>query len=141
VGAGYDAVNRGPALFEFDGMPSEGHTAQDLENAIRGQIEQLKEEGITEAELQRVKAQVIAADVYQRDSMFYQAMQIGMLESTGLSWRDLESFPKRLQAVTAEQVKEVANKYLNDDQLTVAILDPQPIDENKPEAPEVPHVH
>jgi zinc protease len=141
VGAGYDAVNRGPALFEFDGMPSEGHTVQDLENAIRGQIEQLKEEGITEAELQRVKAQVIAADVYQRDSMFYQAMQIGMLESTGLSWRDLESFPKRLQAVTAEQVKEVANKYLNDDQLTVAILDPQPIDENKPEAPEVPHVH
>jgi len=79
--------------------------------------------------------------VYQRDSMFYQAMQIGMLESTGLSWRDLDEFPKRLQAVTAEQVKAVANKYLVDDQLTVAVLDPQPIDENKPQAPEVPHVH
>lgn len=141
VGAGYDAVNRGPALFEFDGTPSESHSVEDLELAIRSQIAQLKEDGITEDELQRVKAQVIAADVYQRDSMFYQAMQIGMLESTGLSWRDLDDFPKRLQAVTAEQVKAVANKYLVDDQLTVAILDPQPMDENKPQAPEVPHAH
>ncbi|MDR2220747.1 MAG: insulinase family protein [Methylobacillus sp.] len=139
VGAGYDAINRGPALFEFGGTPSEGHSADELEKGIRAQIEKVKKEGITEDELQRVKAQVIAADVYQRDSMFYQAMQIGMLESTGFSWRDIDEMPKRLQAVTAEQVKEVANKYLTDDQLSVATLDPQPIDENQPEAPEVPH--
>lgn len=139
VGAGYDAINRGPALFEFGGTPGEGHSAEEVENALRAQIEKVKKEGITEDELQRVKAQVIAADVYQRDSMFYQAMQIGMLESTGFSWRDIDEMPKRLQAVTAEQVKEVANKYLVDDQLSVATLDPQPIDENQPEAPEVPH--
>lgn len=141
VSAGYDAVNRGPALFEFDGTPSEGHSVQELESAIRAQVALLKKDGITEDELQRVKAQVIAADVYQRDSMFYQAMQIGMLESTGLSWRNIDEFTKRLQTVTAEQVKQVANKYLVDDHLTVATLDPQPIDENKPQAPEVPHVH
>jgi zinc protease len=140
VGAGYDAVSRGPALFEFDGSPSEGSTVDDLEIAIRGQIEQLKEAGITEEELQRVKAQVIAADVYQRDSMFYQAMQIGMLESTpGLSWRMLDDFTRRLQAVTAGQVQTVARKYLVDDKLTVAVLDPQPIDENAPKHKEAPH--
>jgi len=138
VSAGYDAVNRGPALFEFDVTPSEGYTVEDVEVAIRGQIEQLKEEGISEEELQRVKAQVIAADVYQRDSMFYQAMQIGMLESTpGLSWRMLDSFTQRLHAVTAEQVREVARKYLVDDRLTVAVLDPQPIDENAPKPKEI----
>ena len=141
VGAGYDAINRGPALFEFDGTPSEGTTVADLEVAIRGQIEQLKQDGITEDELQRVKAQVIAADVYKRDSMFYQAMQIGMLESTGLSWRDLAEYPRHLQAVTAEQVQAVARKYLVDDQLTVAVLDPQPIDENAPKHKEMPHGH
>lgn len=141
ISASYDAVNRGPALFEFDGVPSEGSSVADLETAIRGEIEQLKEDGITEEELQRVKAQVIAADVYQRDSMFYQAMQIGMLESTGLSWRYLDEFPQRLQAVTAEQVQAVARKYLVDDQLTVAVLDPQPIDEHKPQHQEMPHVH
>ena len=141
ISASYDSVNRGPALFEFDGVPSEGSSVADLETAIRGEIEQLKDEGITEEELQRVKAQVIAADVYQRDSMFYQAMQIGMLESTGLSWRYLDEFPQRLQAVTAEQVQAVARKYLVDDQLTAAVLDPQPIDENKPQHQEMPHVH
>lgn len=141
VSVGYDAVNRGPALFEFDGTPSEGTSVQDLEIAIRGQIEQLKQDGISEEELQRVKAQVIAADVYQRDSMFYQAMQIGMLEGTGLSWRDLDDYPRHLQAVTAEQVQAVARKYLVDDTLTVAVLDPQPIDENAPKHKEVPHGH
>jgi zinc protease len=141
VSTGYDAVNRGPALFEFDGTPSEGTTIEDLELAIRNEIDTLKQNGITEEELQRVKAQVIAADVYQRDSMFYQAMQIGMLESTGHSWRALEEYPRHLQAVTAAQVQAVARKYLDDDKLTVAILDPQPIDESKPKHQEVPHVH
>jgi zinc protease len=141
VSVGYDTVNRGPGLFEFDGTPSEGTSVQDLEVAIRGQIEQLKQDGISEEELQRVKAQVIAADVYKRDSMFYQAMEIGMLEGTGLSWRDLNDYPRRLQAVTAEQVQAVARKYLVDDRLTVAVLDPQPIDENAPKHKEIPHGH
>ncbi len=141
IDAGYDMLNRGPAMFEFDGTPSEGSTVADLENAIRGEIENLKQNGVTEDELTRVKAQVIAADVYKRDSMFYQAMLIGQLESVGLSWRALEEYPKRLQAVTADQVLAVARKYLDDDKLTVATLDPQPIDENAPKHKEMPHVH
>ncbi|WP_414691709.1 M16 family metallopeptidase [Novimethylophilus sp.] len=141
IGAGYDMLNRGPSMFEFDGTPSEGATVQDLELAIRGEIDNLKENGVTEDELQRVKAQVIASDVYKRDSMFYQAMQIGQLESVGLSWRLLDEYPKRLQAVTAEQVQAVARKYLDDDKLTVATLDPQPLDENAPKHKEMPHVH
>ncbi|MCE9633902.1 MAG: insulinase family protein, partial [Methylophilales bacterium] len=138
VSAGYDMINRGPSQFEFDATPSEGTSIADLELAIRGEIETLKNEGVTEEELQRVKAQVIAADVYKRDSMFNQAMEIGMLESTGHSWRDLADYTKRLQAVTPEQVQAVARKYLVDDRLTVAILDPQPIDENAPKK-EAPH--
>jgi zinc protease len=141
VSTGYDTINRGPSLFMFDGTPSEGSSLADLENAIRGEIENLKANGVTEEELQRVKAQVIAADVYQRDSMFYQAMQIGQLESTGHSWQVLNEYPKRLQAVTAEQVQAVARKYLDDDKLTVAMLDPQPVDENAPKHKEVPHAH
>jgi zinc protease len=141
ISAGYDIINRGPAMFTFDGTPSEGSSVEDLELAIRGEIDNLKDNGVTEEELQRVKAQVIAADVYKRDSMFYQAMEIGQMESTGLSWKALKEYPKRLQAVTAEQVQAVARKYLDDDKLTVATLDPQPIDENAPKHKEVPHAH
>jgi zinc protease len=66
--------------------------------------------------------------------MFYQAMQIGQLESVGLSYRDLEVMVKKLQAVTAEQVREVAKKYVKDDSLTVAVLDPQPLEQKLPSA-------
>jgi zinc protease len=66
--------------------------------------------------------------------MFYQAMQIGQLESVGLSNHDLDTIIKKLQAVTAKQVHEVAIKYLIDDGLTVAVLDPQPL-EQRPAIP------
>ena len=54
----------------------------ELEQGIRSEIAKLQRDGVSEEELQRVKAQVMAAQVYQRDSMFYQAMLIGKLEST-----------------------------------------------------------
>jgi zinc protease len=145
VGAGYDLIQRGKtALFELDGTPSEGRTAAQLEEAVLREIEAIKEKGVTEEELKRVKAQVIAGDVYQRDSMFYQAMQIGRLETTGYSWRLLDKYPDKLAAVTAEQVQQVAQKYLTRDNMTVAILDPQPLDPGeKAKQPqgELQHVH
>ena len=141
VGAGYDMIARGrQGLFELAGSPSEGKTVAELEAAILQQIEKVKESGVTAEELKRVKAQVIAADVYQRDSVFYQAMQIGQLELTGFSWKILKDYPAKLSAVTSEQVQEVAKKYLVKDNMTVATLDPQPIDPNaKPKGK--PHVH
>jgi len=95
---------------------------------------------VTQQELNRVTASVIAADVYQRDSMFYQAMQIGQLETMGYSWRLLKEYPEKLKTVTSEQIQAVAKKYLVKDNLTVATLDPQPIDPNaKPGGK--PHIH
>jgi zinc protease len=139
--AGYDIMSRGRlSLFELDGMPSEGKTVAELKAALLQQIEQIKETGVTVEELDRVKAGVIAADVYQRDSMFYQAMQIGTVESIGFSWKILDDYPVKLRAVTPEQVQAVAKKYLLQDNLTIATLDPQPIDPNaKPQGK--PHVH
>ena len=141
VSAGYDIMSRGRlSLFELDGTPSEGKTVAELEAALLQQIETIKASGVTTQELDRVKAAVIAADVYQRDSMFYQAMQIGTVESIGFSWKILDSYPAKLRAVTAEQVQAVAKKYLLQDNLTIATLDPQPIDPNaQPKGK--PHVH
>lgn len=141
VSAGYDILSRGrQSLFELDGTPSEGKTVVELEAALLQQIEKIKESGVTVEELDRVKAGVIAADVYQRDSMFYQAMQIGTVETTGFSWRILDDYPNKLRAVTPEQVQAVAKKYLLQDNLTIATLDPQPLDPNaKPQGK--PHVH
>ncbi len=142
VDAGYDMIQRGRhSIFVLDGTPSEGKSVADLEAAILQEIEKIKATGVTEEELLRVKAQVIAADVYQRDSMFYQAMQIGQLETAGFSWRLLQEYPAKLQAVTSAQVQAVAQKYFNKDNMTVATLDPQPIDPNDNAPKGKPHVH
>ena len=133
--SGYSAISRESTLFTFDGVPASGHTIEDVEQAVRAQIERLKTEPISDQELKRVKAQVVAQDVYARDSVFYQAMQIGQLETTGRSWRLLDERVERLNAVTAQQVKKVARKYLHDDNLTIAVLDPVPIDKKHKRAP------
>ena len=139
--AGYDATNRGrQSLFELDGTPSEGKTVADLEKALLEQIEKIKISGATEQELNRIKAGVIASEVYKRDSMFGQAMELGTLETTGYSWRLSKEYITKIQAVTSEQVQAVAKKYLIKDSMTVATLDPQPIDPNaKPQGK--PHTH
>ena len=74
----------------------------------------------------------MAGHVYQRDSIFSQAMQIGRLESIGLSFRDIDLMLEKLKAVTAEQIRDVAKKYFSDDNLTVAVLDPQPLEQKTP---------
>jgi zinc protease len=128
VGAGYDSTSRGPSLFTLEATPSTGKTVQDVETALRGEIALLVKDGVSEDELKRVKAQVTASEVYKRDSLFYQAMQIGQMESIGLGHKAIPVMLEKLRAVTAEQVQQVAREFLQDDNLTVAVLDPQPLD-------------
>ena len=132
VSASYAATSRGPSMFYLSGTPSEGKTAVELEQALNDEIKRLIEEGVTEDELARVRAQVVASHVYQRDSIFSQAMQIGRLEGVGLSHRSLDTMLEKLQAVTTEQVREVAKKFFKEDSLTVAVLDPQPLEQKRP---------
>ena len=69
--------------------------------------------------------------MYEQDSIFYQGMVIGQLETAGLPWRLKDEFVERINAVTAEQVQAVAKKYLVESGLTVAELDPLPMDGDK----------
>jgi zinc protease len=131
AGGGYDSTSRGPGLFTLEATPSTGKTVQDVEAALREQIALLVKDGVNEDELKRVKAQVMAAEVYKRDSLFYQAMQIGQLESTGLGYQAIPVMLDKLKEVTAEQVQQVAREFLQDDNLTVAVLDPQPLSGKK----------
>ena len=127
---------RGPQLFFMEGVPANGKTVADLEGALRGQIKRVADEGVTEAELNRVKTQWIASEIYQRDSVFSQANELGALWAIGLPLETKDKLIDMLRKITAEQVKAVANKYFGDDQLTVAVLNPQPRDPNaKPRTP------
>jgi zinc protease len=131
--AGYDAVARGPGMFMVDATPAPGKSVAELERAIRAELARVQKEGISEAELERVKAQVIAADVYQRDSLFYQAMQLGEYVTTGLPPEALMRRVDKLRAVTARQVQDAARQWLQDDRLSVGELDPQALKSQAPE--------
>ena len=67
----------------------------------------------------------MASQTYKLDSMFAQAMEIGQLEAVGIPYQQANRMIAKLQAVTADQIKEVAIKYFRDDQLTIGLLDPQ----------------
>lgn len=125
--AGYESTSRGPGLFTLDATPSTGKTASEVEAALRQEIALLVKDGVSEDELKRAKAQAVAAEVYKLDSLFYQAMQIGQMESIGLGHRAIPVMLEKLQAVMAEQVRQIAKELLQDDNLTVAVLDPQPL--------------
>jgi zinc protease len=125
VSAGYDMNARLPTLFMFDGVPAEGKTAKELEAAINEQISQLKKAPVEAKELARIKAQVVASSVYKKDSNFYQAMQLGMLETVGIGWQKEAEYVKNVKAVTAKQLQSVAKKYLVEDHLTVVHMLPQ----------------
>ena len=135
AGAGYDSTSRGPAQFMLEGVPADGKTAADVEAALRGEVKKIADSGVTEAELKRVKAQVIAAQVYKRDSIFGQAMEIAQYEMSGLSHKKIDRVLEKIKAVSAEQVQAVAKKYFGDDTLTVATLNPLPITEKPKEPP------
>ncbi|MCK5191719.1 MAG: insulinase family protein [Methylococcales bacterium] len=133
-GAGYSLMSRLPELFMLDATPAEGQTVFDMEYALKEEIYNLKSELVSEEELQRVKAQVSARAVYERDSNFYQAMQLGMLETVGIGWQKVDEYVEKVNQITAEQVRDAARKYLLEDKLNIAYLDPQPITGQKQRA-------
>lgn len=127
--ASYSAFTQGDSLFTVSGMPNAARdiTLAELEEAIWEQIDLLKETPPDSAELTRVKTQLIAEDVYARDSITHQANLIGQLESVGLSWRLIEQDAAALEAITPEQIGTVARRYLVPERLTRGhIVPPSP---------------
>lgn len=130
--ASYDGYGRLPDLFTLSGMPAKDVKPETLKSALLEQVEKLKAAPISAEELERVRAQIISGEVYDRDSQQSQASTLGALESVGLGYKLADEYVDNILAVTPEQIQAVAKKYLVEDHMTVAELDPQPIDPNKP---------
>ena len=141
AGAGYSMVNRGnESSFELYATPSESVSTNDLILALKTELNKIKENGVSDDELNRIKTIIIANDVYQRDSVFYAAMQIGQLETMGYKHEILDGYIKNIKKVTSKDLQNVAKKYFTDNALTVVTIDPQPLDLNKSKKG-TPHVH
>jgi len=128
---------RGPQVFMLFGVPASGKTAAQVEVALREQVARVARDGVQRAELQRVKTQWVAGEVYKLDSVFNQARILGVHWVNGFPLDADARIINRLRAITPQQVQAVAAKYFGDDALTVATLLPQPLDkQRKPRVPQ-----
>lgn len=106
----------------FTAIPAENVSLSDLEKEIFLQINNLKKKYLSKKELEKIKTKVIANDLYKKDSLWNTAYQIGNLEAIGLSWKDENDFIKNIEAITKEQVQEVAKLYFNENNVVIARL-------------------
>jgi zinc protease len=125
AGASYDLISRGPELFMISATVAKEQSVSDLEKGILQTIQEIAMNGITEAELKRIKAQLLASQIYKRDSIFAQAMEIGSAEIAHVSWKDLDRIIERIQQIQSEQIKAAVKRYFIVDGLTIVTLEPQ----------------
>ena len=125
VGASAGLLGRGPETFTLQGVPAAGKSPAQLEVALRGEVARIAKDGVSAQELQRVKNQYAAGEIFKRDSAMGQAQELGMAWALGLPADSSEILIARLSAVTPAQVQAVAQRYFGDDELTVGVLVPK----------------
>ncbi|HMQ29272.1 MAG TPA: pitrilysin family protein [Chloroflexaceae bacterium] len=105
--------SRDPFLFELSATAREDHGAAEVERALIEEIERIQQDGVEQAELARILKQVRAQIAYSLESVTNQAMQIGMWEVLD-SYRRVDTLLEDLAAVSADDVRRVAQTYLTE---------------------------
>lgn len=120
----YNLYSRYQTQFIVYGTPTPNHSMKDMENALLSELKALKTTKVSDKELQRVKNQIIAQKTFEKDSIFGQAMELGLLQTTGLGWQKSEDYTNAINSVTPEQIQKAAQKYFQENNITVAELKP-----------------
>ena len=111
------AFYRGSALdlatFRIYASPRPDVTVDELETAIDAELQRLKDVPITAEEVERATKRMVAEAVYARDSLSGAVRSFGIALTTGRTVDDVEAWPERISAVTAEQVNEAAAYVMN----------------------------
>jgi predicted Zn-dependent peptidase len=111
-----------PGLFAFFGVPTPGHTPEEIQGAIRAEIERLKIEDVADAELETVKTRTRANLIRRLDSNQGLANQLGTYQARDGDWRELFRDVEQIQKVTKADVRRVANATFVDTNRTVAMI-------------------
>jgi zinc protease len=122
--AEYNGTMKDPYLFILGGTAAPGISSDEVEEALYAEIDAVKDKGPSEFELKKAKNQLEADFIMSQDSLFYQAMLLGIFEILG-DWKLRDIYIDEIQKVTADDVIRVANKYLHQDNRTVGVLVPE----------------
>jgi zinc protease len=119
----------------FYAIGAEKISPAELEQAIDGVIAELREGGVTQAELDRARSAYLAELIYTSDSQSRMARHYGWRLATGMTVEDVEAWPERLKQVTVENIRDVARKYLVEKNSVTGILVPVPDQTSRGEQP------
>ena len=119
----YEGFYIDPYLFFVDATASPGKDIKDVEKALFLEIENIKQEPPSEYEVKKTKNQIESSFIIEQDSIYMEAMKYGIFEMLG-DWKLINRYLEGIRKVTPEDVKRVANKYLQEDNRTVGILIP-----------------
>ncbi|MCG5234769.1 M16 family metallopeptidase [Xanthobacter oligotrophicus] len=121
-GSWYQSTAYDATRFVTYASPRPGVSLEDLEAAVDGVIAELQEKGVDDLELARAKTRLTADTIYSQDNQATLARIYGASWATGMSADDVRAWPDRIKAVTAEQVKDVARRYLITDRAVTGYL-------------------
>jgi zinc protease len=113
AGASYQGTSLDPTQFSISVSPRSGVEFAQVEQAVDGVIADIAQNPVRAEDLERVKTQLIAEAIYAQDSQATLARWYGGALATGLSLEDIRSWPERIRAVTADEVRAAAQKWLD----------------------------
>jgi zinc protease len=122
-----DAVSRGPGLFMVEATPATGTGVREVLRDVEAEIAKISSQGVDQDELDLIRLQAKASQVYKQDSLFSKAMEAGRLLTAGRPISDATDWLKVLDDIRPDDVQRVAASYLREDQSTLIELLPQPV--------------
>jgi zinc protease len=125
VASFYDGVSLDQDTFGIYLLPTPSTSKEDAEKALDATLKSFLAKGVDEAHLERLKNQVLAAGIYEKDSLGGLARKYGQALASGLTIEDIQAWPDVLQSVTTEDIMNAANKVLNMDNSVTAWLLPE----------------
>ncbi len=113
VGAFYDGLNYDDTTFGMAIAPSEGKTLAEAEAALDKAVAEFLEEGIDAEQLDRIKMQIRASQIYEQDNIQSLARRYGMALTSGLTPADVDAWPDLVQSITADEILAAARRVLD----------------------------
>jgi zinc protease len=123
AGANYDGHNRGPSELMIFAVPRQGVSFSTLETAIDQVLATLNRAPPETGEFERAKTKLVADYTYEHDNQFLLAQDYGQGLSIGLTIADIEDWPNRIRAVTAPDIRNVAQHFLIPQQSVTGLME------------------
>ena len=111
-GAFYSGVSLDDTTFDLIVVPGPDVSLQQAEDAMDAALANFMKDGVDAEQLERIKLQLRAQQIYARDDADGVANRYGAALASGLTVADVQDWPDVLQAVTADDIMAVAKKVL-----------------------------